>query len=645
MGFPSLALRANDTEDNLAINNQQWGAVAMSMNVARRWLWDVPTNLARQWKHEGTAQLLAKLRKEYRRRRIPRPKPLSRRRARQWEREFSRRPRISLVVPVSKTRLAWLRSCVNSVRSQYYNAWELILVDDRSEMPRLASRLERYSRRDDRIRVISLSENAGIAGATNVGIEAAAGEFIGFLGHEDELSPDALTWIVAALNRLPHAVWLYSDEDKITKRGKRFGPYFKPAYSPEFLLANPYTAHFSVYTADLLRSVQGLRAGFDGSEDHDLALRLSEIVRRDQVVHIPRILYHRRAAESSTAAPINGRKAVSEALTRRGQIGEVRSHPILKTAYQIRFRPKFSPTVRILIPTHNGLYDLRACLDSIEHRTCYKNYRITVIDNRSDDPDLLRFLDRAESLRVLEVVRDPRPFNHSRMHNDVIAKCPDDFLVFMNNDVELLTDGWLEHMLGTAELDDSIAGVGSLLFYPDRTVQHAGIYLGREGIAGHVHRGLDADNPGYFGQAHLLKGVSAATAALLLMKRTAFAEVGGFDAERYPTSFNDVDLWLRLAQQGYRCVYNPEVRAIHHESKSRRVVQAEEDVYQERFRRQWAGVVDRDPFYNPNLSTEEELAPDWHPYPIRSWQEEIFRCQTVTGNKTPSQPFSASRAA
>ena len=176
-----------------------------------------------------------------------------------------------------------------------------------------------------------------------------------------------------------------------------------------------------------------------------------------------------------------------------------------------------------------------------------------------------------------------------------------------------------------------------LLFYPDRTVQHAGIYLGREGIAGHVHRGLDADNPGYFGQAHLLRDVIGATAALLLVKRTAFAEVGGFDTERYPTSFNDVDLWLRLWQRGYRCIYNPEVQAIHHESKTRRVKQTEEEIYQERFRRQWAGVVDRDPFFNPNLSPENEYAPEWHPYPIRSWREEIFRCHLIAGNKTPSR--------
>ena len=618
----------------------------MSMNVARQWFWDLPLNLARQWKHEGTARVVAKLRKAYRRRQIPRPKPLSRRRAQEWEGEFSRRPRISVVVPVSRPRLSWLRSCVNSVRSQYYTGWQLILVDDRSQIPRLTSRLENYARRDDRIRVISLAENAGIAGATNAGIEAAAGEFIGFLGQHDELSPDALTWIVAAHNRLSRAVWFYADEDQITQRGKRFAPYFKPAYSPEFLLANMYLGHFSVYAADLLRRIHGLRPGFDGSEDHDLALRLSEIVGRDQVVHIPRILYHSRVTQSSTAAAINGRKAVSEALNRRGQIAEVSSHPLMQTAYPIRFRPKRSPTVRILIPTYNGFHDLRACLDSIEHRTRYKNYRITVIDNRSDEPALLRFLERAESLGVLEVVRDPRPFNHSQMHNEVIADCPDDFLVFMNNDVEVLTDGWLEQMLGTAELDDSIAGVGALLFYPDRTVQHAGIYLGREGIAGHAHRGLDANNPGYFGQAHLLRDVSGATAALLLMKRTAFAEVGGFDAERYPTSFNDVDLWLRLGQRGYRCIYNPEVRAIHHESKSRRVQQAEEDVYQERFRRQWAGVVDRDPFYNPNLSTDEELAPDWQPYPIRSWQEEIFRCPvSAAENEVPSPEIPANRAA
>ncbi len=609
----------------------------MTTNLVRRWLWDVPSSIVRYWKHFGSSQLRIKLEKEYRRRRTATPKPLTPGQAREWEREFVRFPQISLVVPVHGPRVSWLKRCIHSARSQYYPAWELLLVDDKFKRPDLKHRLERYARQDRRIRLVSLSQTRGIARAKNAGIEAAAGEFIGFLNPEDQLTPDALLWIVAAHHRQPEAVWFYSDEDKITGIGKRIEPYFKPAYSPEFLLAKMYTTHFSVYAAGLLRQVCGLRLGFDGAEDHDLALRLSEVVRRDQVVHIPRILYHKRAAADPAAARSNGQKAVYDALVRRGRAGDVGIHSAIDTAYRIRFRPQSAPAVRILIPTHNGLDDLRACLDSIEHRTRYKNYRITVIDNRSNDPALLRFLERAESLRVLEVVRDPRPFNHSRMHNDVIANCQDEFLVFVNNDVELLTDGWLEQMLGTAESDPSIAGVGALLFYPDRTVQHAGIYLGREGIAGHVHRGLDANNPGYFGQAHLLRNVIGATAALLLMRRTAFIEVGGFDAERYPTSFNDVDLWLRLAERGDRCVYNPEVQAIHHESKSRRVNQAEEEIYQERFRRQWAGMVARDPFYNPNLSPEEELAPQWHPYPIGSWREEWFRCHASAGNQTPSR--------
>ncbi len=607
----------------------------------KRLAWDLPQKGLRFWRSYGTVKFLARITQRISRKMgFGFPKPLPIQQAKAWEDTFLRQPKISIVVPVFQTPKAWLDACVSSVQSQYYQHWELILVDDHSQQPEFTARLNEHMKSDPRIQVVSLPKNAGIAGATNVGIQAATGEFIGFLDHDDELTPDCLTYMVAAHNRHPKAVWFYSDEDKITEAGKRdqpYLPYFKPAYSPEFLLSNMYTCHFSLYSRELLEQVGGLRLGFDGSQDHDLALRISEQVQRDQVVHIPRVLYHWRKVAGSTAADnqakplaaINGLKAVREALVRRGLTGDVQSHPQMGTAYQIRLAPRSTPSVRIFIPTYNAFSDLKTCLDSIEKLTRYPNHQITVIDNRSDDLKLLHYLKQAKAQGRLDVVRDLRPFNHSQMHNDAIANCDEDYLVFMNNDVELLTEGWLEQLIATAEIDNSIAGVGGLLLYPDRSVQHGGIYLGRMGVAGHAHQELSETDPGYFGQAHLLRETYAATAALVLMKRSAFNAVNGFDAARYPVSFNDVDLWIRLQQLGYRCLYNPQVRAIHHEQKTRKINKAEEQEKIKTFQTHWGHVTNRDPFYNPNLNPIYPTCSEWLTLPAETVDQDVFRCLPV----------------
>lgn len=605
-------------------------------------VWELSRKGVRYWREYGTFRLGVRLCEH-----IGRtlgwhlPKPISNWRAKQWQSQFEVCPKISIVVPIYRTSEAWLNCCVESVKTQYYENWELILVDDASDQFELTEQLQKLSNSDYRIKVVSLTKNTGIAGATNVGIENAKGEFIGFLDHDDELTLDALTWMVASYNRHPNALWFYSDEAKIPDVGKPqkpFAYFFKPAYSPEYLLSNMYTCHFSMYSTKLLREAGGLRMGFDGFQDHDLALRLSERVNRDQVVHVPRVLYYSRVVEGSTAeagsakpdAGRKGQKAVREALERRGLSGAVTSHPQIPTAFNIQFHALSTPTVRIIIPTFNSLHDLRNCLDSIDRCTRYPNYRVTIIDNRSDDPAVLAFLRDGEAERRFQVINDPRPFNHSRMHNDVIAKCDETYIVFMNNDVEILTEGWLEQMVATAEMDSSVAGVGALLLYPDRTVQHGGIYWGRCGVAGHSHHLLEEDEPGYFGQAHLLRETSGATAALLLMRRSAYEEVGGFDAINYPASFNDVDLWIRLTQSGYRCIYNPQVRAIHFASKSRKITRKSERKDIARFSKQWGHLVHQDPFHHPGLDPIDECFTRIVRVPVDSLARERFRCLSPT---------------
>lgn len=302
-------------------------------------------------------------------------------------------PLVSIVVPVYRVDPKWLNLCVQSVVNQYYQNWELILVDDCSQQPALTKRLMHWAADDKRIRVITLKQNQNISGATNVGIDAATGDFIGFLDHDDEITPDALTWFLIAHNQNPDAQWFYSDEATIDEDGCCKFLTFKPDFSPEYLLSVMYTCHFSVYSSELIRQVGGMRLGFDGSQDHDLALRISEKIHRNQVVHIPRVLYKWRALPTSTAAStetkpyaaITGKKAVEEALERRGLVGTVESSPFCPTMYQIHLEPQVFPDVTIIIPTKNGLNDVRKCINSIRCHTEYPHYEIVVIDNQSDD--------------------------------------------------------------------------------------------------------------------------------------------------------------------------------------------------------------------------------------------------------------------
>lgn len=536
---------------------------------------------------------------------------------------FKEKPLISIVTPVYKIDTKWLKKCIDSVIRQHYRNWELVLVDDASNQKEITRLLKRYASLDNRIRVFTLKENSGIVGATNFGLKETHGDFIGFLDHDDELTPDALTWILWALNKNPSALWFYSDEDKISKDNKFHSPYFKPDFSPELLLSNMFTCHFSVYSSEIIKKVNGLRSGFDGAQDHDLALRISEIVSSDKIIHIPRILYHWRQIEGSTASfnqakPASaaaGRKAVQEALERRNLKASVISNKICQTIYQIEFKPKSFPNVTIIIPTKNSLSLVKNCLESIKKHTKYPNYNIVIIDNQSDDLELLEYLKERESESVFNVIKYDKPFNHSDMNNLAVKSVNSEFIVFMNNDVEIISDQWLEQLVGTITIDETIASVGCLLLFKDMTVQHGGIILGINSVAGHAHRGFSIESGGYFGRLIMLQEMSGVTAALSIMRRSAFESVGGFNSERYPTSFNDVDLAIRLRKKGYRFLYNPMVQAFHYESKTRPVGQ-EEITYRQNIRDDFLDIINNDPFYNPNLPLGNEQFSGFRPFPI-----------------------------
>jgi len=540
------------------------------------------------------------------------------------------KPLISVVVPVYKVARKWLDKCISSVVNQHYSKWELVLVDDASVQEDLRRLMDKWACVDKRIRVYYLQDNSGIAGATNFAIKQAKGEFIGILDHDDELTPDALTWIIWALKQNPEALWLYSDEDLITINGKCHDPRFKPDFSPEFLLSNMYTCHFRVYASEILNQIGYKRKGFDGSQDHDLALRLSEIIPREKVIHIPRVLYHWREIPGSAAtsigekpkAPAAGRKAVADALKRRNLKAKVTSHEICPTIYQIKFEPSKFPKVSIIITTQNALSFTEKCINYVRAHTDYPNFEIVVINNASQDPEFLQYFKKEQSENKIKVIDYNKSPNHSEMNNIATSSVDSEFVLFMHNDIEIISEEWLEQLVAVTELDESIAVVGGLLLYPNGIVEHGGIILGLYGTAGHAHKYMLNLYPGYLGRLHSLQEMSGITASLALVRRSCFDNVCGFDSNRYPTLYNDVDLCIRMRNKGYRCIYNPMVRAIHHEIKTISV-NLEELIYKQRLVSDYAEILYRDPFYNPNLALNNEQFYGYRQFPIEDQIPEL----------------------
>ncbi len=536
---------------------------------------------------------------------------------------FKNKPLISIITPVYKIDTKWLNKCIRSVFRQHCENWELILVDDASNSDIIKQAMKQWASKDERIKIYFLNQNSGIAGATNFGIAQAKGDYIGFLDHDDELTPDALTWIVWAINKNPQALWFYSDEDIITSSGKCHAPHLKPDFSPELLLSMMFTCHFSVYSSKVVSQVNGIRLGFDGSQDHDFALRMSEIVPQNKVVHIPRVLYHWRAIPGSAAmfieekpkAPASGRKAVRDALERRNIKGIVTSNEICPTLYQIELQPSSYPEVTIIIPTKNSLNLMKKCLDSIKKHTKYPNYNILVIDNQSGDKEFLEYIHKQETKGHLKVMKYNKPFNHSDMNNIAVQSVSSELVVFMNNDIEIISDNWLEQLVATINLDKSVACAGCLLVYKNDTVQHGGIILGLHGLAGHSHQYLTTETPGYQCRLKALQEMSAVTAALMIVKKSVFEEICGFRDDKYPTSYNDVDLCLRFRKAGYRCLYNPMVKAYHYETKTRSI-KANEYKYRAEFIREYKDVLLNDPFYNLNLSRSNQTFYDLREFQI-----------------------------
>ncbi|MDB6170222.1 MAG: glycosyl transferase family 2, partial [Verrucomicrobia bacterium] len=533
------------------------------------------------------------------------------------------RPLVSILMPVYNTPEQWLAKAIGSVRAQLYPHWELCVADDASTEPHVRRVLEDFAQRDARIKVIFREENGHISAASNSALDLATGTFVALLDHDDELAPRALADVVLALARRPALEFIYSDEDKIDEQGRRFDPYFKPDWNPDLLLGQNYTCHLSVFRAARVRAIGGFRTGFEGSQDWDLTLRFTAGLAPAQVHHISRVLYHWRAIPGSTALVIDeksdypfiaAKKALADHLRHLDAKAEL--VPVKGRHWRIRHPlPSPAPKVSIIVPTRNGADLLRLCVGSILAKTIYPDFEILVVNNRSDDAATLAYFDelRALGIRVLDF---DAPFNFSALNNFAVRAGAGSMLAFLNNDLEVISADWLDEMVSQA-LRPEIGAVGAMLYYPDDTVQHAGVVLGltgpaaRDGVAGHAFKGAARGGEGQRNRLRLAQNYSAVTAACLVIRRKTFEAVGGFNETDLPVAFNDIDFCLRVQQAGFRNLWTPFAELYHHESASRGAEDTPEKV--ERFareatymRRVWGGRLDRDPAYNPNLTLARE---------------------------------------
>jgi GT2 family glycosyltransferase len=525
-------------------------------------------------------------------------------------------PTISIVMPVFNTDPRWLRAAVESVRAQVYPNWQLCIADDASTDAATIACLKEFAG-DARIRVVHRSSNGHISAASNDALALATGDFIALLDHDDELTPDALAEMVKAINQTPTADVLYSDEDKITTGGVRCDPFFKPDWSPEHFLGQMYTCHLTMARTSLVRDVGGFRLGVEGSQDYDLWLRMIE--RTAHVHHVPKVLYHWRKIPGSAAAEAkakpyaleNTQRILQEHADRAGIDADV--VPGLATSlFHVRRRIHGSPPVTVVIPSAGRMAEQRGAMvdllpqaiQAIVGKTTWKNYRVLIADNGDLRPETVGAVDKLLAEvphRRVTYQMPPGPFNFSHKLNFAVSHCDTERFVIYNDDIEMITPSWIEGLLEFAE-DPQVGAVGCRLMFPNGRLQHVGVVTGVNGVAAHIFHQGDPAYTGWNGGSITVRNYSAVTGAVMMTKRSCWNLVGGFD-EGLRIDFNDVDYCLKLREKGYRSVYTPFVEAYHHESGSIGARQQNpEDIAA--MTRKWGATLDRDPYYNPNLTKD-----------------------------------------
>lgn len=530
----------------------------------------------------------------------------------QRKKKFKDAPLISVAVPAYRTPKVFLCQMIDSLKAQTYGNWELCIANGSPDDREMGQVIAKYASEDSRIRVMDLKENLGIAENTNQAIAMARGEFIGLMDHDDLLAPNALYEVVAAINREPLADAVYTDEDKVTTDlDEHFQPHLKPDFNLDLLRSNNYICHFFVVRRSIVEKIGSFRREFDGAQDYDFIFRCVEASKK--VLHVPEILYHWRTHKASTAdnpaskmyAFDAGKRAIEAHLQRTGTKGTVSHTPDLGF-YRVQYPVQGKPLVSIIIPNKDEKETLKACLDSIRKSTDYKNYEIIIVENNSTEDEIFAYYKELSKEPDIRLLRWKKEFNYSAINNFGAKHAKGEYLLFLNNDVTIITPEWMSEMLGMCGRPE-VGAVGVKLIYPDNTIQHAGCVVGIGGIAGHMFVDMPAERTGYLHKASILQDMSAVTAACMMVKKSVFEQVEGF-TEKLAVAFNDVDLCLKINRAGYLVVYDPYAKLYHMESKTRGAEDNKAKVRRfqteiEYMRCNWLDILKNgDPYYNKNLS-------------------------------------------
>ena len=527
--------------------------------------------------------------------------------------QFPKDIKFSVLVPLYNTPESFLKAMIESVQAQTYKNWELCLADGSDREHSFVGEIcKKYADGDKRIKYEKLEKNLGISENSNACIRMATGEYIALFDHDDLLHPSALYEVMRAI--CEHgADFIYTDENTFSEEPRdAYNPHFKPDFSPDTLRSYNYICHLSVFSRELLDSVGYFRSEYDGSQDYDLILRLTEKAKK--VFHIRKILYYWRAHKNSVAQDVGAKpytvtaakKALAAHLERCGLKGEVLDSSV-PTTYHIKYEIDGNPLISVIIPNKDHTDDLDICLKSLYEKSSYKSFEVIIVENNSTEKETLEYYEKIKQrYENLKVVIWTGIFNYSAINNFGVSYAKGEYILLLNNDVEIINGSCLEEMLMFAQRKD-VGAVGAKLYYSDDTVQHAGVILGLGGTAGHAHKHFGRSHPGYMARASIAQNLTACTAACLMMRRDVFDEVGGLD-ESFEVAFNDVDLCMKIRKKGYLVVFTPYAELYHYESKSRGNDSTPEKLERfrgeiDRFKEKWQKQLDDgDPYYNPNLT-------------------------------------------
>lgn len=522
--------------------------------------------------------------------------------------KFDYSPKISIIVPMYNTPENYFKELIDSVKNQTYTNWELCLADGSPEKP---AHIDSILESDSRIKYKFLNENKGISANSNAALSLATGDYISLLDHDDVLPLFALFEVVKTINKNRDAEFIYSDEDKFSVGQKdRYDPHFKPDFSPDTLRSYNYICHFSTFRKDLMDKLGGFRSEYDGSQDYDLFFRASELTKN--IVHIPKILYNWRVHPNSVASSSNAKlyayeaasKAISSHIERLKLKGKVENTDLMGI-YRIKYDVIGNPMISIIIANKDAKEDLEKCINSIAKST-YKNYEIIVVENNSTTKEIAEYYEQLKDFEKVKVIKyEEQGFNYSKINNFGSKSATGEYILLLNNDIEVITENWLEEMLSLCQRED-VGIVGAKLLYPDNTVQHAGVIIGMGGIAGHINKLIDDKDVGYFARAAIVNNYSAVTAACLIVKKSLFEEVGGLD-EDFKVAFNDVDFCMKIRELNKLVIYTPYAKLYHYESKSRGYEDTPEKQARfkseiDLFNKKWGEEIKKgDPYFNKNF--------------------------------------------